>query len=122
MEKTIVKTHKEKLVEIKEMLANIGVTEGEHVDEINHWIESVSKKRKPSKKDVERREANAELTKAIVAAMEVGKEYNIPAVKALVPELNDATPQKMSNLLKCGVDGKKLNKKFDGRTPTWSLC
>ena len=73
----------------------------EDKDFILHELELLAKKNerkssKPSAKQV----ANAELVEAIYNAMEFGKTYTIADIQALVPELADASSQKVSALVK----------------------
>lgn len=67
---------------------------------IDHEVELLNKKNatrstKPTKTQV----ANANLADEIYNAMEDAKSYTVADVKALVPELEDANPQKVTALL-----------------------
>ena len=67
---------------------------------------------KPTKAQI----ANAEIGEAVANAMSIGEVYTIAEVKALVPALADATPQKVGpicrNLVKSGrlTEGKVKGK------------
>ena len=70
--------------------------EGEVAERLTALRESVAKRNanksgKPTKAQI----ANAEIGEAVVAAMEAGKVYTIADVKAIVPALADANPQKV---------------------------
>ena len=53
--------------------------------------------------------ANAELAEKIVAAMESGVNYGSAEIAGLVPELEGATPQKISPLMKGLVASGRVN-------------
>ncbi len=57
---------------------------------------SASKSGKPTKAQ----EANAALAEAVYEAMTAGEVYDTKGIKALVPELADANPQKIAPLMK----------------------
>ena len=73
----------------------------EDKDFILHELELLAKKNerkssKPSAKQL----ANATLTEALYEAMEAGKSYTIAEIQALIPELDGASSQKVSALVK----------------------
>ena len=57
---------------------------------------NAAKSGKPTKAQV----ANAALSEAILAAMEDGVSYDGAGLRAICPELGDATPQKIAPLMK----------------------
>ena len=52
--------------------------------------------------------ANAEIGEAVINAMSVGEVYTIADVKALVPALADATPQKVGPICRKLVEAGRL--------------
>lgn len=52
--------------------------------------------------------ANAEIGEAIVASMSIGEAYTIAEIKALVPALAEATPQKVGPILRRLRDAGRL--------------
>lgn len=73
----------------------------EDKDFILHELDLLAKKNerkssKPSAKQL----ANATLVEALYEAMETGKSYTIAEIQALIPELADASSQKISALVK----------------------
>ena len=65
---------------------------------------SASKSGKPTKAQI----ANAEIGEAVASAMEAGKVYTIADVKALVPALAEATPQKVGPICRKLVSAGRL--------------
>ena len=73
---------------------------------------------KPTKTQI----ANAEIGEAVINAMSVGEVYTIADVKALVPALNDATPQKVGPICrKLVAAGRLTEAKVKGKV-TYSLA
>lgn len=75
--------------------------EGEIAERLTALRDSVAKRNasksgKPTKAQI----ANAEIGEAVVAAMDEGVQYTIADVKSIVPALADATPQKVSPILR----------------------
>lgn len=76
------------------------LTDADEIAFIKHEIELTAKKNasrsnKPTAKQV----ANATIADAIYDAMEDGQSYRIADIKALIPELADANPQKVSAIV-----------------------
>lgn len=68
---------------------------------ILHELELLAKKNeRKSTKPTAKQAANAELIERIYEAMEGGKSYTVSEVQALVPELAEASGQKVSALIK----------------------
>lgn len=68
---------------------------------ILHELELLAKKNeRKSTKPTAKQTANAELIERIYEAMEGGKSYTVSEVQALVPELAEASGQKVSALIK----------------------
>jgi hypothetical protein len=65
---------------------------------------SASKSGKPTKTQI----ANAEIGEAVINAMSVGEVYTIADVKALVPAIADATPQKVGPICRKLVEAGRL--------------
>ena len=91
----------EKMTKI-EMFSQIltHLTDADEIAFIQHEIELTAKKNasrsnKPTKLQV----ANASLADEIYNAMVDGQSYRIADIKALVPELADANPQKVSAIV-----------------------
>ena len=89
-------TKRDYFFEIREIVSD----KPELVAFIDHEIALLNKKNatrsnKPTKTQV----ANASLADEIYNAMENAKSYTVADVKALVPELEDANPQKVTALL-----------------------
>ena len=91
----------EKMTKI-EMFSQIltHLTDADEIAFIQHEIELTAKKNasrsnKPTKVQV----ANASLADEIYNAMVDGQSYRIADIKALVPELADANPQKVSAIV-----------------------
>lgn len=77
-----------------------------------------SRKSGPSKTQLE----NAAFGEAIVAAMTPGEVYTIAGAKGLVPELANATPQKVGPILRTlAKDGRLTADKVKG-VPVYSLA
>ena len=79
---------------------------------------SASKSGKPTKAQI----ANAEIGEAIATAMTPGEVYTIAEVKALVPALAEATPQKVGPICRKLVAAGRLTEgKVKGKV-TYSLA
>lgn len=73
---------------------------------------SASKSGKPTKAQI----ANAEIGEAVASAMEAGMAYTIADVKALVPALAEATPQKVGPICrKLVAAGRLAESKVKGK-------
>lgn len=73
----------------------------EDKDFILHELDLLAKKNeRKSTKPTAKQVANAELIERIYEAMESGKSYTVSEVQALVPELAEASGQKVSALIK----------------------
>ena len=71
-----------------------------------------SRKAGPTKTQI----ANAEIGEAIIEAMNVGESYAIADIKALVPALAEATPQKVGPICrKLVVAGRLAESKVKGK-------
>ena len=108
----------------KKMSYAVAITEAiegrlsaEGVERLEALRESLAKRNsnksgKPTKAQI----ANAEIGEAVVAAMEQGAVYSIADVKALVPALNDATPQKVGPICrKLASAGRLTEGKVKGK-------
>ena len=68
---------------------------------IDHELELLAKKNeRRSDKPTAKQVANATLIEEIYEAMETGKSYRIAEIQALIPDLADASGQKVSALVK----------------------
>jgi len=68
---------------------------------IDHELELLAKKNeRRSDKPTAKQVANATLIEEIYEAMEAGKSYRIAEIQALIPDLADASGQKVSALVK----------------------
>ena len=92
---------------------------GEMTDEVKERLEALRaslEKRNASKsgKPTKAQETNAALAEKVYEAMEDGKSYSNADIKALVPELADANPQKLSPLMKL-LGERILTEKVKGK-------
>jgi hypothetical protein len=74
-------------------------------------------KRSTSKKaegESKTHKANVELAEKVYTAMVAGEVYDNKGIKALVPELVDATPQKLAPIMAC-LKGRVVATKVKGR-------
>ena len=108
----------------KKMSYAVAITEAiegrlsaEGVERLEALRESLAKRNsnksgKPTKAQI----ANAELGEAVVSAMEQGKVYTIADVKAIVPALAEATPQKVGPICrKLASAGRLTEGKVKGK-------
>jgi hypothetical protein len=96
--------------------------EGEVAERLTALRESVAKRASRKVGPTKAQIANAEIGEAVVAAMEQGAVYSIADVKALVPALNDATPQKVGPICrKLVAAGRLTEAKVKGKV-TYSLA
>ena len=70
------------------------------VEFIEHEMELLSKKNGADRKPTAQQTANAEIQKAILEAMEVGKRYTITDLIKTVPACADLTNQRVSALVR----------------------
>ena len=91
-------------------------------DEIRERLEALkaSLEKRASHKQVGPTKAqreNAELTEKVYAAMTEGEQYGSADIAELIPELDGATPQKVTPLMKSLVAaGRVLTEKVKGKT------
>lgn len=79
----------------------LGYAHEEDREFILHELELLTKKNeRKSTKPTAKQMANAELIERIYEQMEDGKSYTVSEVQALIPELADASGQKVSALIK----------------------
>ena len=96
--------------------------EGEVAERLTALRESVAKRASRKAGPTKAQIANAEIGEAVAAAMSVGEVYTIAEIKALVPELADATPQKVGPICrKLGAAGRLTEAKVKGKG-TYSLA
>lgn len=113
MEKKI--TKKEYFGMIKAMLDGSGVineSDRENVIAfIDHEVELLNKKSASrSKVDVEKAQVNAQLFEVAYAVLENGKRMTVSEIMKAEPSLAEFSNQKISAVLKVGVDNGTLNK------------
>ena len=84
------------------MLLEIEAVKGNEmlVEFIEHEMELLSKKNGADRKPTAQQTANAEIQKAILEAMEVGKRYTITDLIKTVPACADLTNQRVSALVR----------------------
>ena len=70
------------------------------VEFINHEIDLLAKKNSSEKKPTAQQTANAEIQKAILEGMEVGKRYTITDLIKEIPECAELTNQRVSALVR----------------------
>lgn len=96
--------------------------EGEVAERLTALRESVAKRASRKAGPTKVQIANAEIGEAVAAAMSVGEVYTIAEIKALVPELADATPQKVGPICrKLVAAGRLTEAKVKGKV-TYSLA
>ncbi len=82
--------------------------EGEVAERLIALRESVAKRATRKAGPTKTQIANAEIGEAVAAAMTIGEVYTIAEVKALVPALADATPQKVGPICRKLVSAGRL--------------
>lgn len=82
--------------------------EGEVAERLTALRESVAKRSASKSGPTKTQIANAEIGEAVAAAMTAGEVYTIAEVKALVPALADATPQKVGPICRKLVAAGRL--------------
>ena len=83
----------------------------EEVEKLTALRDSIAKRTKTgTRKPTKVQRENAELASKVANAMVSGVTYSIPDLCALVPELNDATSQKVGPLMGKLVDAGKVVK------------
>lgn len=102
---------------VTDVLNGVALTD-EHIERLEALRDSLAKRSssrsgKPTKAQI----ANEKLGNEIINAMSVGENYTIADIKGLVPDLAEATPQKISPLLKIyGVNtGKVVRETVKGK-------
>lgn len=96
--------------------------EGEVAERLTALRESVAKRASRKVGPTKVQIANAEIGEAVISAMEHGAVYTIADVKALVPALNDATPQKVGPICRKLVAAGRLSEgKVKGKV-TYTLA
>ena len=94
---------------------------GEITDEVRERLEALkaSLEKRASRKSegpTKAQKANAELADRIADAMVAGEVYDTEGIKGLVDELANATPQKISPLMKhLTGDGRVITEKVKGK-------
>ncbi len=82
--------------------------EGEVRERLTALRESVAKRATRKAGPTKAQIANAEIGEAVINAMSVGEVYTIADVKALVPAIADATPQKVGPICRKLVEAGRL--------------
>lgn len=96
--------------------------EGEVAERLTALRESVAKRATRKAGPTKAQIANAEIGEAVAAAMVAGEVYTIADVKALVPALAEATPQKVGPICrKLVAAGRLTEAKVKGKV-TYSLA
>ena len=94
---------------IEDVLNGVELT-AEHIAKLEAMKASYEKRNaSKSGKPTKAQQANAAIGEAVVAAMESGVQYDGAAIRALVPELADATPQKIAPLMKKLVEAGSVS-------------
>ena len=99
----------------------------EMTDEVRERLEALkaSLAKRNSHKQVgptKAQKANAELAERIFGAMVEGETYTTEGIKGLVEELADATPQKISPLMKSLVNAGKVTAGKEKGKATYTLA
>jgi predicted transcriptional regulator len=107
-----------------EMLAKIpAVTDNPILAEfVAHEMELLAKKNAGDKKPTANQVANESLKAAILAGMEANRFYTVSELMKTIPELAEATNQKVSALLRQLVIEKAVNRTEDKRKAYFSLA
>lgn len=85
---------------LNDVLAGVPMTEA-HIEKLTAMRDQFAKRNAyRSGKPTKAQEANAVIAEAVMSAMEAGKAYTLAEVKGIVPALADATPQKISPIMR----------------------
>ena len=100
---------------IADVLNGVALTD-EHIERLNALKASLEKR--GSRKAVgptKAQKARAELAERVFNALEAGKSYTTADITGLVPELEGATPQKITPLMKL-IGERIVTEKVKGKT------
>lgn len=106
------------------MLAKIAEVESNPVlaEFVAHEMELLAKKNSGERKPTANQIANEGLKTAIVEGMEPKRLYTVSELMKVIPELADATNQKVSALLRQLVNEKVVDRTEDKRKAYFSLA